>query len=305
MKVWFNNKKNAVLALRCLFRDGADMRAFDRSEVRIEPATSATGRLPIGTKSYRPGVGWQEQRHGPSMGYYLVIPDPIAPRHAELILKWARQQTGGTHPSMMGMGFANAGDPRVALRDKILNEFRWRLARARIDPEKTEYTDVVVRIVQAILAALDAKYGRRVVDSALHGISVPQRAMTKRRASGDLPGAKFAFQSDGPRVANPIPVHDKMSPEERYSLAEKSAKEFNRKGPVRRGRLRRLRLSQLRSLQPTVDASTVATYRRRRKPLKVARVKGRWVILDGNHCAAQCHRAGDKHVAVEDVTSVD
>ena len=112
-------------------------------------------------------------------------------------------------------------------------------------------------------------------------------------------GYSFAFQSSGPRVANPLPVHPTLTPEERFKLAEHAAKIFNR-DDAPHGRLRRLRLSQLRSIQPTVDAETVRSYTHRRKPLKVAKVQGHWTVLDGNHCAARCWHARDKHVAVEE-----
>lgn len=393
MNLWFNNKKNAVLALRRLFRDGVDMKQFDRSEVRVEPVADPAARGPSRvTKSYRQGQGWQQQRHESGLGYHLVLPRPLSMQHAGLLLKWASQQPGGRP---QGYGFSRSASERATL-------YNWRKGRAYVndallkkayvyEPPRlkeeirnmdgmlqrqkplvrpiTVYRGVGARIEHKVgdvfkmpqyVSTTRSKYVAatvftnvaRHVYNERHGykegydtkapngtfyriICVPgtrvlnpgndkiaelksgsmqelilPRGQEFRVVSKDgvnaytletIPqqGYSFAFQSEGPRVANPLPVHPTLTPEERFKLAEHAAKIFNR-DDAPRGRLRRLRLSQLRSIQPTVDAETVRSYTHRRKPLKVAKVQGHWTVLDGNHCAARCWHARDKHVAVEE-----
>jgi len=401
MKLWFNNKKNAVLALRRLFRDGVDLKQFDRSEVRVVPVEDPTGRSAQNMRKQRlASGGYRYQDSTQKLGYHLEIPGPTSSQHAMLLQQWAHRQPGGNLHDR-GMAFARSESEERTL-------FHWRKGRAYVNDSlmKKQHVYEPAALKQEI-KNLDSMIGRqkplkravtvyRGVSARLSHevgdvITMRQYVSTSRSAyvaatvftnrdrhqyderwgykigyktnapNGTfyriicVPGTKllnpgndripeikggsmqelilprnqqfkvvskdgvnaytletipssggmsfaFAFQSEGSRLANPIPAHPELSPEERFAIAQKSAEMFNRKD-ARRGRLRKLKLKQLRSVQPTVDPATVASYKKRRKPIKVAKIKGHWTILDGNHCAAECARAGDQDVAVEEFTA--
>jgi hypothetical protein len=118
MRIWVNTKKNAMLMIRRIERDGVLFKMVGREEIHIVPVPSLTRQKPYKIARRASKSNYASARRVVSDpnpdGYYLVLPDPISPQHAQHILRWARNQPGGKAPGDVEFAMSFQGGARVA-----------------------------------------------------------------------------------------------------------------------------------------------------------------------------------------------